>query len=286
MFRPLRLPPLASRVSLSVSFALCCCYHCSFSPQLNPFPDFADATAEATQVERVLTAARKAGTVDTVVLSTSTLAETHLDWLADGANYPKPLQTLGKSKYLAEEALRSDKGQWLKHTTILRPPWLTYNFTSPSGRLHFPEWWTEGVLKTSILPDVPLAQLDAGDVGRVAAKVLLAPEAYAGLELKLAVASLSLQEVFHAIGEITGTELKAEWVDPKTLLAEPAKGKAVDIFGRLRGGIGWSCNVKSSVLAEEEFEKQKVFGVELTPVKQSLENLRSELLVHFRGGVA
>lgn len=253
---------------------------------MNPFPDFGDPAAEAAQVERVLAAARKAGTVDTVVLSTSTLAATHLEWLFEGSDYPEPLKTLGQSKHLAEEALRSDKARWLKHTTILRPPWLTYNFTSPSGRMHFPEWWTEGVLKTSILPDVPMAQLDAGDIGRVAAKVLLAPEAFTGLELPLAVGNICMQEAFRVIGEVTGTQLSAKWVDPKTLLAEPEKGKAVDVFGRLRGGVGWSCNVKGSVLTQEDFEKQKVFGVELTPLRRSLENLRDELFVHFRGGVA
>lgn len=85
--------------------------------------------------------------------------------------------------------------------TILRPAWFMDNFLH-----YFPIAQNEGTLTIAMaMPiDVPLALICSDDIGRAAAAVLAAPDAWRGREVDLVADVGSTAEMAAIVGELTG----------------------------------------------------------------------------------
>lgn len=152
--------------------------------------------AEWQQLTTCIDAAQSAG-VQHVVYSSVQRA-------ADLASVPHYAQ-----KHRAEEYLQASGLSW----TILRPVFFMDNFGAEAlagnllaGRLHAP-----------MPPHVATQLVAVDDIGRAAATVLAAPEAWAGMTLDLAGDSLTWEEIAAAIGTAIGRTvefypLPPEWV--------------------------------------------------------------------------
>ncbi len=123
---------------------------------------------------------------------------------ADLANVPHYAQ-----KHRAEEYLQASGLAW----TVLRPVFFMDNFGAEAlagnllaGRLHAP-----------MPPHVATQLVAVDDIGRAAARVLAAPEAWAGKTLDLAGDALTWEEIAAAVGTAIGRTvdfypLPPEWV--------------------------------------------------------------------------
>jgi len=239
---------------------------------LNPFPDFVNPLGEKLVVERFIAAARAAGTVDTLVLSTSNWAPFHPTWLAENPAYP--LKDFVGSKWEAEEALRASG---FKQYTILRPSWLVHNYALPHAMMGYPDFAATGKLRTAMRPDQPIAHLDAYDVGKFASAALLDPARFAGKEVTLAVGNVTLNEVGRELSEISGKEVPVEYVPAEEFMKDPS-----NMFSMMRGVLGMWTTLKGNTITEEQLALQKSFGIELTPVRKALERYKDTLVTTTR----
>ncbi|KAJ7742665.1 NAD dependent epimerase/dehydratase [Mycena maculata] len=147
---------------------------------LNPVPDFTDPTSETRQAENVLVAARAAGTVTSVVVSTVSYTDLHEDWSVVKADFPF-ISQFYTSKSGVERVVRAAGFTY----TILRPGMLMRNWIAPGPAWHFPEYMSSRLITLSYPRDFRMDQLDAADVGQVAAAALLEPARFAGAEFTL-----------------------------------------------------------------------------------------------------
>ncbi|KAJ7742728.1 NAD dependent epimerase/dehydratase [Mycena maculata] len=129
--------------------------------------------------ETILAAARAAGTVASVVVSTASYTELHEDWSVVKADLP----------------------------------FLSQFFISKSGaeRAYFPEYMSSRVLTVSFTRDFRLDQIDAADVGQVAAAALLDPARFSGAEFTLGHEGLTLDEIAAHLSRTIGKEVTAKY---------------------------------------------------------------------------
>ncbi|KAH7108449.1 NAD dependent epimerase/dehydratase [Auriculariales sp. MPI-PUGE-AT-0066] len=239
---------------------------------INPAPEFGNPEGERQQVQRFVSAAREAGSVDTLVLSSANWVPYHQKWLADDPNYP--LKDILQSQYNAEQALLACG---FKYHTILRPSWLLHNYTLPTSLMFFPEFAQTGEMRSAIRPDLKIAQLDAYDVGKFAAAALLNPELFHGKQISLAVANLSMQDIAREISAVSGKDVPVVFLEPGELMKDPS-----NFFAMMRGVMGSWTNAKEVKHTEEDFALQNSFGIKLTPVRESFERLKGSLLTTSR----
>ncbi|KAJ7742700.1 putative NmrA-like family domain-containing protein, partial [Mycena maculata] len=173
---------------------------------LNTYPDFTDPNGEARQAETVLAAARAAGTVTSVVVSTVSHTTLHEDWGVVKADLPF-LSQYYISKSGVERVVRAAGFTY----TILRPGWLMHNWIAPGPALHFPEYASSRVLTVSYPRDFRLDQLDAADVGQAAAAALLDPARFAGAELTLGHEGLTFDEIAAHLSEAIGEKVTVKY---------------------------------------------------------------------------
>jgi uncharacterized protein YbjT (DUF2867 family) len=165
---------------------------------LNPFPNFTNPNGEAEAAQTVVDAARAAGTVTSIVLSTVLRADRATD--IDPARFPF-LAMYYNSKAGAERVVRASGFAY----TILRPGWLMHNYigAGPSG-WHFPEYAAQRLLTTAFPAGYRLDHLDAADVGRFAAAAFLTPEQFAGKEINLVNELLTFEQIAAQLSEAAG----------------------------------------------------------------------------------
>lgn len=158
---------------------------------LNTFPNFNEGEGEIQQAKNVVTAAKEAKTVTTIVVSTVFKAGEKSEIAASKSNFPF-LKLYLHQKSGVEEVV---KNAGFEYWTVLRPYWLDYNYLVPGYAIHFPEYRTEHILTTSYDPSFKKAHLDPFDVGKFAAAALLDPQRFDGRVIELGGELLTLEEV-------------------------------------------------------------------------------------------
>lgn len=109
-----------------------------------------------------------------------------------------------ESKYDVERALA---GRDLP-MTVVRPVYFMQNIAFGLG-----EEVTAGRLPMPLDPDVTLALLDAGDIGRVVAMAIADPERFVGETIEIAGDDLTLAEIAEALTAATGDEVEPVYLD-------------------------------------------------------------------------
>lgn len=235
---------------------------------INPYPVIGDTSGEARQTQHFVDAARAAGTVESLVLSTSFNVAQHPAWLAAHPDYP--LRDYYTSKTGAEDAVRASG---VKHWTILRPPWLFQNYVWPQSDFHFPALHAERRFVSGIRRDLPLAQLDAADIGPWAAAAFLDPPRFSGKALRPAAVNLSFEEVVKAFEKFAGVKIETNFVEPADLILGPD-----DPIGPLRASAAEWQNKGQVDIPAEELEELKSYGIPLTSFAEFLEKNRAAVL--------
>ncbi|KAJ7160081.1 NAD dependent epimerase/dehydratase [Mycena filopes] len=173
---------------------------------LNTFPSFTDPTAEIRTAEIVVAAARTAGTVTSIVVSTVFKVNLSSDWSTIQADWPF-VSMYFSSKAGVEKVVRASGFSY----TILRPGWLMHNYIGPQSAFNWPGYAETRVLTTSYPPEFRLGHLDAADVGQFAAAALLDPAQFAGKELELAHDWVTVAELAAHLAEAIGAEVTVKY---------------------------------------------------------------------------
>ena len=158
-----------------------------------------NAEGEPEVTRNFVAAARAAGTVRHLVISTALGAGTYAA-LPEG----DPIRPFIASKWFSEEAVRSSG---IAHWTILRPPALFQNYLHPQCAFHFPKLKAERSLASGIDPAFRYPHIDAADIGRFAAAAFYDPARFDRQEITPAVALLNTLDVAAAFKRATGVEL-------------------------------------------------------------------------------
>ncbi|EJD43418.1 NAD dependent epimerase/dehydratase [Auricularia subglabra TFB-10046 SS5] len=235
---------------------------------INPYPVIGDTSGEARQTRNFVNAARAAGTVESLVLSTSFNTAQHAQWVVEYPDYP--LRGYYTSKTGAEDAVRTSG---VKYWTILRPPWLFQNYVWPQSDFHFPALHAERRFVTGVRRDLPIAQLDAADIGPWAAAAFLDPPRFAGKELRPAAVNMSFEEVVKEFEHFSGVKIETSFVKPADLVLGPD-----DPLGPLRAAAAEWQNKGQIDIPADELEELKRYGIKLTSFREFLEKNRAAVL--------
>ncbi|EJD43432.1 NAD dependent epimerase/dehydratase [Auricularia subglabra TFB-10046 SS5] len=226
---------------------------------INTYPVPGDEGGELKHALNLLDAARAAGSVKHIVISTSFLAGDHERWLAEDPNYAG--RSYYHSKASAEAAVRASGITW----TILRPPWLFQNYTYPQSVFNLPVLHSERRFLTGVRPDLLFAHLDAADIGRWAAAAFLDPQRFGGKALRPAVENLTLEEIAQALETFAGVKIERAFVTPAELPHDPK-----DPIGALRAEVAVWQNRGEAWEPAEELEEIKSYGIPLTTFAEFL----------------
>lgn len=180
---------------------------------------FADLDEEVRGTRNIIAAARQAGTVRTLVYSTTMLTgEARRQPLWDHSPFMK---AYWENKMAGEAAVRAAGGGEAeaegfpasppgKHYTILRPADFMSNFHHPAAAFQYPDVISQGVWRTAFPPDFPLAYIDPEDIGRLAAAAIADPARFGGRELAVAAERVPVRDAVALLGAAAGRPLRVE----------------------------------------------------------------------------
>ena len=173
------------------------------------------------------------------------------------------------SKHAAENAVRN---AGFKFYTIFRPSWLVHNYAAPTNALYFPEFPAIGEIHTPINVDLPMAHLDAYDVGRFATIALLDPARFAGKELPLTAGNFSIRGAARELEAVIGSKIPVVQLDPAELIKDQT-----NFMTYMRALIATWTNEKGTPITEEELALQNSFGIEPTTLRTAFERNKADL---------
>jgi uncharacterized protein YbjT (DUF2867 family) len=174
---------------------------------LNTFPDFTDPDGEVRQAQNIVDAAKAAGTVKKVVVSTVFQSAEQAEFTADKEGYPF-LAFYYKRKAGVEKVVR-DAG--FENWTVLRPDWLQYQYLTPSCDFNFLNYKEGHELTVSYEPTYKKRHFSPHDVGKFAAAAFLGEDGYNGKVIELTGEGLTFDEVAAILGRVSGVEIKARY---------------------------------------------------------------------------
>ena len=223
--------------------------------------NFQDPTAEPRHARNVVAAAKDAGTVATIVVSTTVKTGEHVAWAAKDPNYV--LADYYAPSHAVEEVVR---GAGLKHYTVLRPVWLMHNFLPPEAGRIFPEI-KEGRMGFASSPETQMPHISAEDVGKFAAAALTEPERFSGHEIELGVGGMTVSGVVKTLSEVSGVQLEAKYYSPEEAfgLLEKMPTLAFDLWAK----------EEPYEIDNRDLEK---YGIPLTPLSVFLEKNKGLLM--------
>ena len=229
---------------------------------LNTMPNYADPEAELRQANNIIDAALKAGSVETMVVTTAFYTGRSDLWARK-----EPEHVLGwyySRKAEIEDAVRK---AGFRHYTVLRPAWLMHNYLPPTSPYHFPEMEAEQTLATAYKPSTVMPQFDAYDVGRFAAAALLEPARFDKEEIELGNEHLTIEQVADLLTKASGVEVKTRYRGAEEIQA--MAGKVVTQPFQL------AANEHGFILDSEGL---KNYDIPLTTLAQYFKRNREELL--------
>lgn len=106
----------------------------------------------------------------------------------------------------------------LPHWTVLKPAYMLENFLPPKVAWMYPGFRGR-VIETAMAPDAPLDVLAASDLGRFAAAAFADPARFAGQEIDLAAARVTMGELASYFSAATGETIVAQSLPPEELVA-------------------------------------------------------------------
>ncbi|KAJ7587327.1 NAD dependent epimerase/dehydratase [Mycena floridula] len=224
---------------------------------LNTFPNFTNPNGEAEEAQTCIEAARAAGTVTTIVVSTVFKANCATE--IDPAEFPF-LSGYYMSKFGAENVVRESGFAY----TILRPSWLMHNYIAIGPMYHFPDYIEKHILTVSYPEDYRLEHLDAADVGKFAAAAFLEPEKFSGKEIDLGYETLTFAEIAQHLSAVTGVEITVKYRTKEE--TEALKEKMPTLESQL-----WSLKSKKTIDQKALAE----YGIKFTTFNEFLEREKS-----------
>lgn len=174
---------------------------------LNTFPDFKNPEGEVQQARNIVEAAKRAGTVKIIVVSTVYRASESAEYTALHANYPF-LNYYYARKAGVEKVVR-DAG--FEFWTILRPDWLHYQYLAPGCSIHFPQYEDGHELTISYVNGYRKRHFSPYDVGKFAAAALSGKEGYNGETIELSGPGLTFDEVAASLSKVSGVKIKVRY---------------------------------------------------------------------------
>jgi len=229
---------------------------------LNTFPNPEDVDSEGRLAKVTLDACKKAG-VETVVASTSFFTGNKSMW-SDAAS----LKLVGhyyQSKTNIENAVRN---AGLQTYTILRPAFISHDYTLPRAHFNYPDLPKSGTLAHAFNDGVRMGQIDEKDIGNYAAAALLDPVKFGGHEIELANEFLTVEEIRDIIARVSGRDIKVK----KWTTEEIEVAKASVFFLKFQLWANISTQTSSAKATEERF------GIPFTSLEAYLQREKTELM--------
>jgi uncharacterized protein YbjT (DUF2867 family) len=152
-----------------------------------------------------------------------------------------------ESKADTERLLADSDLQW----TVLRPVFFMQNLGMSLEAIE------NGSLPLALAEDVPLAMIDAGDIGRAAAAAFADPESFVGETITLAGDELTLAETAAVLSEYTGRDVEPVYLPVEELRAA-AGDEMADMFDWFNR-VGYDIDVQAT---------ERHLGLELTGFEQ------------------
>jgi uncharacterized protein YbjT (DUF2867 family) len=229
---------------------------------LNTHPSQDDIDSEGRQAKVVLDACKKAG-VEIVVASTSFYTGDKSMW--GDATSQELVGFYYQSKTNIENAVRA---AGLKTYTILRPAFISHDYTLPRVYYNYPDLPTSGTLAHAFNNGTRILQIDEHDIGKYAAAALLDPVKFGGHEIELANECLTIEEVRDIIVKVSGRDIKVQkWTKEEI---EVAKTSVFAARFEL-----WA-NIKIQSSSAKETEER--FGIPFTSLESYFQREKAELL--------
>ena len=210
----------------------------------------------------IVNEAKKAGTVETVVVTTAFKVGMHETWVKKDPEYP--LAWFYRSKTAIEEAVKTGG---FRYWTVLRPAWLMHNYVAPVSQWHFPELEAEQTLATGYQPSAVMPQFDAYDVGKFAAAAFLEPARFDKRVIELGNEHPTIDKVAKLLTRVSGVEVKTRRRGADEFKAMAAKVPSQP-FHLLANDS--AMNIDAEAL--------KKYGIPLITLEQYLERHKVELL--------
>lgn len=249
-----------------VTSILIACKDCT-SVFLNVSPSFTDASAEVRHARNIISAAKDAGSVTTLVYSSTILTGEHESfpgWESWGGssgfagNY-------WLSKYEIEGLIESSG---FKCWTVLHPVTFMSNYLSPDADFFFPELKKQHLFRTALTPTTKTMVISPDDLGRVAAEILIHPEKYSGLKIDVGSEALTPHDIVRSLSKASGKDIVAVEIDRKES-EELAKSSHVI-------NAQFFFNERSAKM-DRELLRKRFPGISFTRFEEFLEN-RKELV--------
>lgn len=186
---------------------------------INTSPSLADPAAETRHVRTILSVLATSRSIKGVIYS-STAGTTdpnapeayggHPDMTPGNLSYHVALD-----KYINEQAIIKAARENAWQCTILRPAVFLTNFLEPMSSFKFPELKKEKKIRAMLPPETEFDWVDPGDIGKVAAKVLLeaTPDCSDVQFVELAGERATLQTVISVMEKAAGVKIDIQQVD-------------------------------------------------------------------------
>lgn len=229
---------------------------------LNTFPI---PGLEEQQAQSVVDAAKKTGSIESIVASTSFATGDRSLW-DDEATKKAGLHGYYSSKAVVEDIVKASGLSY----TFLRPGFIHFDYLAGHTEMN----WTalsKGELDHDYEDSARMPHTVADDIGRYAAAALLDPAKFRTAGIDLLGESLTMEETAAIVSRVAGREVKAR--KRSTEEREALLGK---LF--VQGFHFWA-NVKDfSPLLRAAKQAEAKYGIKFTPVEEALKEDRDLLL--------
>ncbi|KAI0192829.1 NmrA family protein [Astrocystis sublimbata] len=168
----------------------------------NPHPD---------QQAAGILAACKEASVKHVVVSTVGWGGSREKWDVP-VNQASGLAAYYEGEYLLEAAVRK---AGMEAYTILRPFWFHSNYVGPHVDFFHPDVRKSGELVHAYEPGTLFPHVNVGQLGTIAAEVLVNPAKYNGEEIEVATENLAIEEVVAILNRVTGQNIRLRKATPE-----------------------------------------------------------------------
>ncbi|KAK7757472.1 hypothetical protein SLS62_000487 [Diatrype stigma] len=241
---------------------------------------FADLDEEVRGTRNIIAAARRAGTVRTLVYSTAMMADEVRRRELPLWDHNPFMKTYWDNKIAGEAAVRDAGGEGFlsalpgKHYTILRPVDFMTSFVNPAAAFQYPDIIAEGVWHTAVPPDFPLTYIDPEDVGRLAAAAIADPERFGGRELDVAADRVPARDAIALLGAAAGKNMRLETYGREEALRRSAENPVL---------LGQLLRVqKAEVDPESNTRPLDDYGLGFRGLKEFLERNKARIIETFK----
>jgi uncharacterized protein YbjT (DUF2867 family) len=185
-------------------------------------------------------------------------------------NAPETMRTYRKSKWAAEEAVRT---AGFESWTILRPTWMMENFSTPKSEYMYPDL-KNGKIVTVLHPNLPVDLIAAVDIGRFAVAAFENPAKFHQKDIILAGDRLTNLQIVEILSRVKGKKIEFISLSLEKALEAGFSNGLVANHNYLNK-TGFSFRTK---------EQMRVYGIPLTSFEQWVTDNRDNIIVNLNDG--